>query len=556
MVNYIKMCHGSTFMNTVDEFEHTFDCTEDEYKAIDDLLALESFNDLEKEKRKVVLKYKLSGFPSNSQIIHRAKEKGVYANHPWVTQLQRKPTRSASGISIVAVMVPPDLGGLRGSCPFNCTYCPSADIAPKSYIGHEPSTLRAISYNYDPYRIVKGRIEQLRAIGHYASKIHLVIQGGTFLATPEQEQDFILKGCFDAMAEKSSKTVDEAIEHLETSKIKNVGITYETRPDFCRPYHVDRLLARGGTFLEIGVQTLSDQVLKTVKRGHNVEEVYNAIKTAKDAGFKVTLHMMPNLYSTPQEDIAMFKELFTNPKLRPDGLKIYPLLVVPGTQIHTEWKLGRFQPYSDDELIAALAEIKRDLPEYTRIHRIQRDIPVKYGDAGLLLGNIRNIVKDFMDQKGWKCRCIRCREVGQVQNSTNYIIPPYEELQLETYQYEASDGKEWFFSVVDPKTRVLFGFLRMRFPSNAPHRPEFTSKTAIVRELHVYGQELEVGAIPLKIHAQHRGLGKRLMKHAETIALEAGFKEMLVISGIGVREYYKHIGYQQKGPYVAKQLEE
>lgn len=543
-------------MNTVNEFEHKFDCTEDEYKAIDELLTLQSLDDLEKEKRKVVLKYKLSRFPSNSQIIRRAKEKGLYTNNSWITQLQRKPTRSASGISIVAVMVPPNLGGLRGSCPFNCTYCPSADIAPKSYIGHEPSTLRAISYNYDPYNIVKGRIDQLRAIGHPGSKIHLVIQGGTFLATPEEEQDRIMKGCFDAIAEKDSNTIDEAITNLETSKIKNIGITYETRPDYCRPYHVDRMLARGGTLVEIGVQTLSDNVLKIVKRGHKIEEVYNAVKTAKDAGFKVTLHMMPNLYSTPQEDIGMFKELFNNPDLRPDGLKIYPLLVVPGTQIHTEWKNGNFCPYSDEELVAALAEIKRDLPEYTRIHRIQRDIPVKYGDAGLLLGNIRNIVKDFMDQKGWKCQCIRCREVGQVQNSTHYEIPPQDQLQLETYQYTASNGKEWFFSIVDPNTRVLFGFLRMRFPSDSPHRPEITPKTAIVRELHVYGQELEVGAIPLKIHAQHRGLGKKLMKHAEMIALDAGYEEMVVISGIGVREYYKRIGYHQKGPYVTKLLSE
>ena len=539
------------------EFPNLYNFSEDEIKAIDELLAMPDLKNFELNKRNIVKKYRLSRFPSNSQIIKRARDRQLQDSHPWIHELNRKPTRSISGVSVVAIMLPPDLGiskGFKGSCPFSCAYCPSAENAPKSYIGKEPSTLRAISYNYNPYEITKGRIEQLRLIGHSANKIQVVLQGGTFLAMPEDEQDRVLKGIFDGILDEPATTLDESMKLLETSSNRCIGITYETRPDYCKKPHVDRILNRLGTMIEIGVQTLSDDVLKRVKRGHKVQDVYEANQIARDAGFKITFHMMPNLYSNPQDDIDYFKELYDNPNLRPDGLKIYPLLVMEGTGVYKDWKEGNFNPYSDDDLIEALAEIKNKLPEYTRIHRIQRDIPGKYVSGGLHLGNLRNIVKDRMEKHGYSCSCIRCREVGHVQNQKNYIIPSKDELKLETYSYDSCGGKEWFLSVVDPKTRVLFGFLRLRFPSSEAHRPEITSKTAIVRELHVYGKELQIGASPDRRQSQHRGIGRQLMNRAEEISSEHGYAELIVISGVGVREYYNKIGYMPKGPYMARLL--
>jgi elongator complex protein 3 len=544
------------------EYENQYNFSDEEKKAIDEILTIEELKDIEKSKRVVVRKYKLNRYPSNSQIIKRAKDLSKanefeFDSHPWIKTLNKKPTRSISGVSIVAIMLPPNLGvskGFVGSCPFHCTYCPSAENAPKSYIGKEPSTLRAIGHNYDPYAITKGRIEQLRLIGHRANKIQLVLQGGTFLAMPEDEQDNVLKAIFDAITETRSESIYEAMTYMESSNTRCIGLTYETRPDFCKISHVDRMLNRLGTMVEIGVQTLSNDVLKIVKRGHKVNDVYEANKIARDAGLKITFHMMPNLYSTPEIDFDFFDELFTNEDLRPDGLKLYPLLVMPGTELYNEWKSGNFKPYSDDELIETLAKIKNKIPEYTRIHRIQRDIPVKYVKGGLLLGNLRNIVKEYMLDHGMSCSCIRCREIGHNQNLKGYIAPEDSQLKLDILKYDCADGIEWFLSIVDPQTKVLFGFLRMRFPSPDAHRTEITKKSAIIRELHVYGKELEIKSSPLGIHTQHKGLGRKLMAKAEEIALENGYEELLVISGIGVREYYKNLGYQQKGPYVSRKL--
>ncbi|MHA2364488.1 MAG: tRNA uridine(34) 5-carboxymethylaminomethyl modification radical SAM/GNAT enzyme Elp3 [Candidatus Hodarchaeales archaeon] len=531
------------------------DFSEAELKAIDELLEQPSLNKLETEKRRVARKYSLSRFLSNSQIIRRARDRGLFKKHPWIHQLNRKPTRSISGISNVAVMIPPNLGGIKGSCPFNCSYCPSAENAPKSYLGYEPSTLRAIGYDYDPYKIVKGRISQLESIGHPANKIHLILQGGTFLSVPAEVQDRVLKSCFDAIIEQPSQNIEEAIKLMESSKRRLVGLTFETRPDYCKVSNVNRMLSRGGTLIEIGVQTLFSEYLLKVKRGHKIEDVYEANKISRDAGFKMSFHMMPNLYTSPEEDIEMFNKLFKDPRLMPDGLKIYPVLVIKDTQLYNDWIAGEYSPYSDEKLIESLAKIKRELPEFTRIHRIQRDIPTKHVSGGLMMGNLRNLVKEYMDRNRWKCSCIRCREVGIAKNLTGYNSPQVDQLKLDILKFQIADGIEWFFQVVDPITRVLFGFLRMRFPSPDVYRPEITPTTSIIRELHVYGKELRIGELPKESHTQHRGFGKTLISKAEETAFNHGFNEMLVISGIGVREYYKKLGYYQKGPYVAKKLE-
>ncbi|MHA1991310.1 MAG: tRNA uridine(34) 5-carboxymethylaminomethyl modification radical SAM/GNAT enzyme Elp3 [Candidatus Hodarchaeales archaeon] len=538
-----------------------------EREALDDILdnpdAMITEKSLEQIKRKIAKIYGLKKYFGNSQILLRAKERDIDPlEHPWIASLNKKPARSISGVSIVAVMIPP-----KNSCPFDCAYCPVGENAPKSYIGHEPSTLRAISFNYDPFAITKYRIKQLRAIGHAANKIHVVVQGGTFLALPMDEQDRIMKGIYDGILSvddenqafdsilRPSSTLEEAIRLCETSKTRNVGTTFETRPDVCKPKHVDRMLNLGGTWVELGIQALSDRIYERVTRGHTIEDVKKAIQLSKDAGYKVSVHMMPNLLSKPEDDINYFQELFNNQDFKPDGLKIYPLLLLPSTKLYDDWKQGNLdpEPYSDEILVKTLAKIKDSLPEYTRIHRIQRDIPGKHVEGGLKLGNLRNIVKEYMASHGLECSCIRCREIGQVMNLNNYDAG--EEISLLEENYQASGGKEWFLTYTEEKSRVLHGFLRMRFPSELAHRKEITNNTAIIRELHVYGQEVAIGNEPKKtIHAQHRGLGKNLLERSEEIAKINGFEKMVIISGIGARDYYRKYGYITEGPYVSKKI--
>lgn len=547
--------------------EEKFKLSDLDRLALDDIIdnpeALTSKKSLEQLKRSIAKQYRLKRYFANSQIILRAKERDIDPlEHPWLANLNKKPARSISGVSIVAVMIPP-----KNSCPFDCAYCPSSENAPRSYIGHEPSTLRAINSNYDPFAITKLRIEQLRSIGHAASKIHVVVQGGTFLALHNEEQDRIMKGIYDgilAVDDKNqdydtilrpSRSIEEAIHLCETSITRNVGTTFETRPDVCKPRHIDRMLKLGGTWIELGIQALSDEIYLKVNRGHTILDVKRSIQLVKDAGYKVSVHMMPNLLSKPEEDIKYFKELYKNQDYKPDGLKIYPLLILPSTRLYDDWKNGILdpEPYDDDTLVKTLATIKDSVPEYTRIHRIQRDIPGKYVEAGLKLGNLRNIVKDYMYDYEMRCSCIRCRELGQVMNLGNYT--PGENITLTEESYSASNGKEWFLSFIEEHSRVLFGFLRMRFPSQNAHRSEITPSSAIIRELHIYGQEVVIGTKPKEaIHAQHRGLGKKLLERSEEIAKESGYDKMVIISGIGVRDYYRKYGYTLDGPYVSKKL--
>ncbi len=537
-----------------------FDVSLREYAIKELLLAIKegkikSKRILEQVKREVQKKYHLKSFISNSELL-------AYANQFDLTEkelqlLQKKPTRSLSGVSIVAVMTPPEY-----SCPFDCTYCPSAENAPKSYTGREPSTLRGIQYNYNSYQIVKARVEQLQAIGHPVNKIHLVIQGGTFLCRPKWQQLQIVKGCLDAIHGRIPRpvTLAESIELCEKSHRRVTGITFETRPDYCRPQDIDNLLRYGGTWVEIGVQTLSDTIYQRVKRGHTVEDVIIATRRLKDAGFKVTYHMMPNLYSTPEEDIGYFQKLFHDNNFRPDALKIYPTLVLEGTQLYEEWKRGIYTPYSLDDLIATIGEIKSFLPPYVRIQRIQRDIPAYLINNDIKKGNLRELVHNWMEEHEKVCRCIRCREIGRKPWHRQVLEDDmiFDYLDLVVRQYQASKGTEYFISVEDLEKDVLFGFVRLRLPSTEAERSEIASvPTAIVRELHVYGQEIPVGETPKAARQwQHRGFGKVLMQMAEHLSLQNNRSRILVISGIGVREYYRKLGYKKLGPYMAKDLHE
>jgi len=462
--------------------------------------------------------------------------------------LKIKPVRTASGIAVVAVMHPPH------PCPHGtCLYCPGgvAKGTPQSYTGFEPSTRRAKENLYDPYLQVKARLRQLEQIGHSVEKVELIIIGGTFTSLPEDEQIRFVKGCFDALNGKISETLEEALKEAEHAKIRNVGFTVETRPDYCKERQIDLMLSYGVTRVELGVQTLSDEIYRLVNRGHTIKDVIEAFQLARDAGLKIVAHMMPGLPgSSVDTDFENFRRLFEDPCFKPDMLKIYPTLVTEGTTLHRLYLDGRYEPYSLETAVKLLADIKEIVPKWVRIMRIQREIPAEHIVAGVKHGNLRELVHQELRRRGSKCRCIRCREVGL----KNLKIDE-EEVRLMKEVYEAAQGIEIFLSYEHPETETLIGFLRLRIPSEKAHRPEVNGhKTALIRELHVYGEALPLG-VRKDVAWQHKGFGKNLLYEAEKIAIE-DFKceKILITSAVGVRQYYAKLGYRLEGPYMAKHV--
>jgi len=499
-------------------------------------------------KKRVCQKYHLNKVPSNSEILSYASEQERQLLLPL---LQKKKVRTISGIAVVAVMSKP------APCPGKCIYCPGGTIAPKSYSGQEPAAMRAIQNNFDPYLQVKSRLEQLKAIGHKVDrgKIKLIVMGGTFLSLPQDYQHYFVRRCLEAITGVPSETLEEAKRNAEHSRIRNIGITFETRPDYCREENVDNMLNMGGTQVEIGVQTVYDDIYKLVNRGHTVQEVVKAFRIAKDAGLKVTAHLMPNLPGTNYErDLDMFKTVFNDPRFKPDGLKIYPCLVLKDTPLYDLYLKGEYSPYPTEDVIKLIAEVKRIIPKWIRIQRIQRDIPSKLIVSGVKSGNLRELVADELTRRGYKCQCIRCREVGHILRKNNNILD-VDEVVLHTERYSASEGEEVFISYEDKDRNILVGFLRLRRPSPLAHRPEIQNcESMIIRELHVYGPLVPVREKP-NDEWQHRGYGKRLLSLAEKIAREEyDAKKILVLSGIGVKEYYYKLGYKPDGVYVSKML--
>ena len=462
--------------------------------------------------------------------------------------LKIKPVRTASGIAVVAVMHAPH------PCPHGaCIYCPGGVAAgtPQSYTGFEASSRRAKENLYDPYLQVKARLRQLEQIGHSVEKVELIIIGGTFTSLPEDEQIRFVKGCFDALNGKVSETLEEALKEAEHAKIRNVGFTVETRPDYCKERQIDLMLSYGVTRVELGVQTLSDEIYRLVNRGHTVKDVIEAFQLSRDAGLKIVAHMMPGLPgSSVEADFEAFRRLFEDPCFKPDMLKIYPTLVTEGTALHRLYLEGRYEPYTLETVVKLLADIKEIVPKWVRIMRIQREIPAEHIVAGVKHGNLRERVHQELKRRGSRCRCIRCREIG-LKN----IKIDEDEVRLMKEVYEAAQGTEIFLSYEHPETETLIGFLRLRIPSEKAHRPEVKGqKTALVRELHVYGEALPLGV--RKDGAwQHKGFGKNLLYEAERIAVEEfGCEKILVTSAIGVRQYYAKLGYKLEGPYMAKHI--
>jgi elongator complex protein 3 len=473
-------------------------------------------------------------------------------------KLRRRSTRSISGVSVIAIMTKPL------ECPGTCIYCPGRASQPgekvaQSYTGREPAAMRSIHYEYDPYKQVRSRIEDLQAIGHKVDKIELIIMGGTFLSADRSYQRFFVKGALEAIIDERVEKLEDAIKKAETSERRVIGITVETRPDYCKEEHVDMMLEFGTTRVEIGIQTIYDDIFSLVKRDHKAKDSKEAIRIAKDAGLKINAHIMPNLPgSNYQRDLLTFEELFSNPDYRPDMLKIYPCLVIKGTELYDWWKEGKYEPYPLDKLIDLIARAKQRLPPYVRIQRIMRDIPAPLIEAGCKKSNLRQLVQNRLNELNEKCNCIRCREYGIKKREKESNWDTLKEIKLYRLDYNASKGKEIFLSYENKKENYLIGYLRLRKPSPLAHRPELNDgKTLIVREIKVVGELVPQNIEPYKdIQLQHRGFGSDLLEEAEKIsAKKFSAKKLSVISGIGVRKWFYQRGYKLDGPYVSKVLD-
>jgi elongator complex protein 3 len=506
--------------------------------------------DVNRLKIKTAAKYHLEEVPSNADLISILAPQEAKKLLPII---RRKNTRTISGVTVIAVMTKP----YPCPQPEPCAYCPGGPTtgSPQSYTGYEPAALRGSQNSYDPYEQVQNRIRQLTAIGHKVDKVELIIMGGTFPATPIEYQTWFIQRCLDAITGKTSANLEEAKTNAEVSKTRNVGITVETRPDWAKQPHIDAMLDMGVTRIELGVQNPDDEIYRLVGRTHTVEDVVEATRIAKDSGLKIVYHMMPGMPgSNQQKDLAAFNRIFTDPDFKPDMIKIYPCLAIAGTKAYQWNQQGTYEPYTTEEATALIAEIKKTIPPWIRVMRVQRDIPARLILAGVKRSDVRELAQKRLKEQGGQCKCIRCREVGH-RLAVDKVKPDLEKVKILTHQYEASEGTELFISAEDPENNVLLGYLRMRVPSPKARRPEITEvPSAIVRELHVYGPLVPVGK-PSGSAWQHRGFGAELLKEAERLAKSNfGLKKLLVISALGTRKYYMRFGYERDRVYVSKRL--
>jgi len=415
--------------------------------------------------------------------------------------------------------------------------------------------MRGLQNAFDPHLQVLQRVNQLKAIGHPVDKAELIIQGGTFTAQPPAYQEFFVRRCLEALTGMESADLEEAKRNAEQGRIRNVGLTIETRPDWAKERHVDLMLSLGATRVEIGVQTLDDDIYRLVERGHTVRDVIECFRALRDSAFKMVAHMMPGLPgATPEKDFEDFRRLFEDEDFKPDMVKIYPCLVVTGTKLYEWWKEGRYSPYTTEMAVELISRVKELIPPWVRVMRIQREIPVQDIVAGVDKSNLRELVIKRMREGGRVCRCIRCREVGH-RALKEGIRPRLEGLEMRRETYSAGGGIEEFISVEDPRSHSLIGYVRMRVPSDEAHRREINERrTTLIRELHVYGPVVPVGE-RLESAVQHRGWGAVLLKEAERVAVEEYESEkMVIISALGTKQYYAKFGYAQDGPYVSKPL--
>lgn len=494
-------------------------------------------DELQRRKMALARELRLDHIPGDTEILSSGT-----VDEKYHSLLKIKPTRTISGVAVVAAMTSPE------RCPHGkCIYCPGGvdNNSPQAYTGYEPAAMRGRDNGYDSYRIVFNRLKQLETIGHDTSKIDLIIMGGTFTARTKEYQQEYIKGCFDAMNRDISPSLEESIHINESTGRRCIGLTVETKPDWFMEKEIDLALDYGTTKVELGVQVLHEESLRLNGRGHGIEEVVRSTRLSRDAGLKIVYHVMPGMYGTGiEDDIKSFNRMIGNPNFKPDMLKIYPTLVVKGTSLYRLWKQGKYVPPDTEAIADLVAHFMEKMPPWIRVQRMQRDIPVKFIEAGVKRSDIRNIVDSKLKARGVKTMEIRSREIGISHNTSTYM-------ELVRRDYNAGLGKEIFLSYENEDS--IFGFLRLRKPSPEHHREEMDG-SSVIREIKVLGEVVPVGEHTSE-NWQHKGIGKKLLYEAERITKdEFGLDRILVISGVGVREYFRKQRYVRVGPYMGKPL--
>ncbi len=507
---------------------------------------LQSEDDIARFKKAFAKKKKASTL-SNYNIVktyHALVKKGEIKEDPnFLSLFRKRKIRSLSGVSVITVLTKPYY------CPGKCVFCPTEKDMPKSYLSNEPGAMRAVLNDFDPTRQIETRLKSLQNQGHPTDKIEIIVLGGTFSAYPHAYQTAFIRNLYNALNGTHYRSLQAAQKHNETAKHRCIALSLETRPDHITKDELRRFRRLGCTKLQIGLQSLYDDVLTLNKRGETVEQGRRAVQLARDAGFKFSVHIMPNLPgSTPERDYEMMKQLFEDPAYKPDFLKLYPCSVVPYSELEKWWKRGEYKPYNDKTLLNLIIKCKKTVPEYCRIDRLVRDIPGESILAGNLSTNLRQIIQ--IQEKKPICRCIRCREIRkQSVNPKN--------IKYKTQKFTAANGQEFFLTYDDVSKDKLLSLLRLRLPSylfnNKKHFIPELQNTAIIREIHTYGFQVEIGKTDKKA-SQHLGLGHKLIKKAETITKKAGISKIAVIASIGTREYYRKWGYELEGTYMTKLL--
>ena len=525
--------------------------------------------------------------PSNRELLQAyhtlTKLKRITPNDWFAGRMHKAAIRNLSGIAVITSLVKPY------TCPGKCVYCPTEVRMPKSYIATEPAAARALRLDFSPSEQMRQRIISLEQNGHNVDKIEFIIKGGTWNAYPLRYQYWFMYESFRAAnlakslpaGKASSKPLansllneESPLEDLraalkyeqlknETAKHRLIGITLETRPDAIKPKTIAQMREQGCTRVELGLQAPDDAILKLIVRGHTVEQFRDAMLLLRRAGFKVDLHFMPDLPgTTPEHDVEMYKSLFTDIGLKPDMVKIYPNTVIKSAEIYQWYLDGRYKPYGVDNLFNALLQMKLATPRYCRISRLIRDIPETEIEAGNKITNLREALSKELTKRGEVCVCLRCREIGRQLTNLKEQRTKSKEPILFVEKYETIGGTEYFLSFEDANRIAVYGFLRLRLPTKDERQKtndelfkliSEIKNCAFVRELHVYGKLVKIGDHPT-ISTQHTGLGKSLMKAAENIAHENDFKKMAVISGVGVRGYYRKLGYRRVGTYMIKSI--
>lgn len=461
-------------------------------------------------------------------------------------RIRMKPSRTLSGVTTVTVLTKPY------PCPGQCIFCPDEARMPKSYLADEPGAARAVQNDFDPYDQVRSRLDTYEAVGHPTDKIELLILGGTWSAYPASYKEWFLRRCFDAMNEVETATLEEAHRVNETAPHRNVGLVIETRPDEITPAELRDLRRMGVTKVQMGAQSLDDAILAQNQRGHTAADTLRATTLLRAAGFKIVLHWMPNLLgATPDSDREDFSRLWRSAAeglgYAPDEMKIYPTQLLKTAELYRYWQRGEYHPYDTETLINLVADLKPTIPPYCRVNRIIRDIPSTHVVEGNKRTNLRMDALAEVKRRGQVCRCVRCREIRGQKVDVDRLV-------MEDYIYHPAHAEEHFLSYVTPDDKMA-GFLRLSLPTAAAPDLEMADlrSAALVREVHVYGQSLEVG-VEQEGAAQHIGLGTNLLAKAEEIARSKGFRRLVVIAAIGTRRYYASRGFSPGELYMVKEI--